>query len=317
MRSIFLDLNHWIALARAVYGKTVRPDHKTACERLREAVRSKKIFLPLQISHLVEYSRANSISRRQRMAAVFEEFTQNYFFAAWSTVLPHEFSLAISITFGLPNISADPVIFGKGSLFSLSEKAKELIRQDPDIHLGLGFHESLSKLPGMLYDLLTFPNEPGRLTQLTSDRQRQSNYSSGREAARRNFNSIDEAVRAQAAIYTFHHQRELHLCLHLYGKSFADFINLGPVGMSKFFDHVPSLNVDRSLTIARDRHWDRAVQGNDLQDIGYLALAVPYCDAVLVENFWGHLVRTHKMDSKYGTVVLTDLADVIEFLDRC
>ena len=57
--------------------------------------------------------------------------------------------------------------------------------------------------------------------------------------------------------------------------------------MSKFFDHVPSLNIDRSLTIARDRHWDRAVQGNDLQDIGYLALAVPYCDAVLVENFWG------------------------------
>jgi hypothetical protein len=218
MRSIFLDLNHWIALARAVYGKTVRPDHNTACERLREAVASKKIFLPLQISHLVEYSRDNSISRRQRMAAVFEEFTQNYFFAAWSTVLPYEFSRGISITFGLPNISADPVIFEKGPLFSLPEKAKELIRQDPDIHLGLDFHESLSGLPGMLYDLLTFPNETGRLKQLTSDRQRQSDYASGREAGRRNFNSIDEAIRAQAAIYTFHHQRELQVCLHLYGK---------------------------------------------------------------------------------------------------
>ena len=50
-------------------------------------------------------------------------------------------------------------LFWKGPLFSLPEKAKELIRQDPDIHLGLHFHESLSAAPGMLYDLLTFQNE--------------------------------------------------------------------------------------------------------------------------------------------------------------
>lgn len=316
MHSIFLDLNHWITLAKAVHGKAVRPEHTTACERLRDAIRNETIFLPLQITHLVEYSRNNNASRRQRMAAVFEEFSQNYFFAPWSTLLPYEFSRAISIAFGLEDMPAEPVIFGKGVFFSLPEKAKELIRQNPNIRLGLEFHEELSRLPGALYDLLTFSNEAGRVKQLAADGERQASYATACETARQSRDSIDVARRAQAALYTFQHQYELQLRLHSYGKSFDDFTNLGSEGMSEFFDYIPSLDVDRTLSVARDRHWDRAVKGNDVQDIGYLALAVPYCDVVLVEKLWGQLLRANKMDSKYRTVVLTDLAEVIGLLEQ-
>lgn len=47
-----------------------------------------------------------------------------------------------------------------------------------------------------------------------------------------------------------------------------------------------------TLGLDKDKQADRPVHRNDLKDIGFLTMAVPYCDAVVCEKFFSHLVRS-------------------------
>ncbi len=42
---------------------------------------------------------------------------------------------------------------------------------------------------------------------------------------------------------------------------------------------------------------------NDYKDIVSLAQALPYCDAVITENYWGSLIVEHGLDKQYNSLV--------------
>lgn len=315
MLKIFLDLNHWIALSKAYYGMPDHPKHIEALSLFQSKIRKKEVILPLQISHLVEFSRHSNEARRKRMAFVFEELSQRWFFAPWSAILPYELSVAISRIFDTQETIAKPEIFGKGALFSVSPSAKQTFIENKKLKMEFDFYELLSSQPGALFDLLTFPNEDGRKKQLFSDRKRRIGYAADCEQLRDRNDSLDLSRRAQAASYTIEHQEELQRRLLAAGKTFFDFKALGPTGMSDFFDEVPSLDVDRTLCIFRDRQWNRRIDDNDMNDIGYLSKAIPYCDVVLVENLWAHAIRTQGLDEKYNTKVFTNLKDLVDYFN--
>lgn len=316
MFSVFLDLNHWIALGRVANNRSDSSLHQHAYHLLRKAVEREKVFLPLQINHLVEFSRNNNAFRRERMAPIFETFSRNWFFADWGSLLQHELLQAICKTFDVRIPHELPIVFGKGAIFSLPKKAKELLMGDPNIRLGLERHQVLSSLPGALLDLLTFDNEANRKKQFISGQSRGEMYRLATEATRKERISRDESYRIEAAGFSYQHQHMLCQQLNKAGKSFEDFAALGPDRLTKFYDDVPSLDVDRVLRISRDRHWDRPIDANDLNDIGYLCLAVPYCDVVITENFWGQLIKSNKLHSKYNTTVYKDLGQAIDWLEN-
>ena len=310
MTKIFLGQNHWIALAKAYHGKAEQSSHIDVLNRLYSEINSGEVILPLQISHLVEFSRNSNEDRRKRMAVVFEKFSKRWFFAPWSAILPYEFSLAIAKTFDMQKTLSKPQIFGKGVLFSVSEKLKKTLIDSGRIKFSINFHEYIATFPGSLLDLLTFPNEKNRKAMLQGDRERREQYARKSEDSRDFDDSIELTKRTIAAMYTYENQTEIKNKLLDAGLTFDEFIALGPQKMSDFFDNVPSFDVDRTLTIYRDRQKNRSVQGNDMNDIGYLAMALPYCDKIVVEKFWGHAIRTQKLDEKYNTVVLTDLSEL-------
>jgi hypothetical protein len=72
--------------------------------------------------------------------------------------------------------------------------------------------------------------------------------------------------------------------------------------------------VDCELTLYRDRQWPRKVQANDVGDIGHLALAVPYCDVVVVERFWARALQETGLAEKYRVAVCADLAELSTLL---
>lgn len=100
-RYIFLDQNHWIYLARAVWGRPHKAAHTAASEELLRRVDRDEIRLPLSIIHLIEHMRAEEPGKRQRLAEVFERFSRGWFFAAWSDILPVEIARAVGHTFGM------------------------------------------------------------------------------------------------------------------------------------------------------------------------------------------------------------------------
>ncbi len=314
--SLFLDQNHWIALSRAFYKKPDHPEHLNVLDKLFALVNSDRLIVPLQISHLRELSHCGNEDARKRLSGFFEELSKNWFFTAWSSLIPYEIGLAVAEVFNISNRPERPEVFGRGVFFSLSKTARETFEEQYSGQFGWNFFARLAEMPGALVDLLTFPNPIGRNRSNQNDHNRSSAYASAREASRKEKDSEQLQRRVEAAQYTIMFQDQLRLALAEAGLSFQDFANLGPEGASNFFDHVPSLNVDRILSVKRDRHWDREIEGNDLNDIVYLNLALPYCDIAVVEKFWGHQIRSSKLDVRYKTTVLTNLSDLLSSLEE-
>jgi hypothetical protein len=70
---------------------------------------------------------------------------------------------------------------------------------------------------------------------------------------------------------------------------------------------VPNLDVFVTLTLARNQDLVRPIHRNDLRDLDWLSVALPYSNIVVMENYWGHQVHSTSLDRKYCTIVLADL----------
>ncbi len=86
--------------------------------------------------------------------------------------------------------------------------------------------------------------------------------------------------------------------------------------MSRFWSDVPSINADCELTAYRDRQWSRQIQPNDVRDLAQMAIAVPYCDAVVVEKFWKRAITETALGQRYRTDVFCDLTELLPYLER-
>ncbi len=77
---------------------------------------------------------------------------------------------------------------------------------------------------------------------------------------------------------------------------------------------IPSRWAEREMRRLRHANPQKQWEGNDLNDVTALSIAVPYCDVVVTERQWTHLARTAKLDQLYGTTVISDLRRLPELL---
>lgn len=310
-RYIFLDQNHWIYLAKAVWGKAHKPSHKSIPTMLLSQLERDTIRLPLGVIHLIEHLRDEQPDRRQRLAAVFERFSRGWFIASWADILPLEISRAIIKTFDPRHVLPEPTVFGRGFLFGVSADMRNTLPQG-------WAAENLEKLgwisaqPGALFDLLNYPNEPNRIHQKQQINELGYQYALAAENLRaiRKPYAKDMHRQAQFAGYMYGFQDQLRTALASIGRTLDDFIALGLDGLMQFWSQVPSLDVDCELTLYRDRQWPRKVQANDVRDIGHLALAIAYSDVVVVERFWARALEETGLAEKYQVTVCDDLTDL-------
>ena len=316
-RSVYLDQNQWIYLAMDYWGRPHRPTHRGIAQRLLAKVNSGELFLPLSTIHCIEHLRAEDPTRRQRLAEVFDLFSQGSYMASWGLVLPAEIRQAVAKTFGDSRPTAPPQVFGKGFLFGLGPAERELLYADRSV-ARVNLLEQIASLPGAILDLLTFPNELGRKKQKEKGKEISASSARAAEDLRqiRRPEPAETHRRAQYAGYTLHHQDFLIAALAAVGRTPDDFLSLGLERVMRFWSDVPSLDVDCELTLYRDRQWTRRVQENDVRDIWHLALAVPYCDVVVTERFWTRAAVETGIGEKYGTVVCADLAEIQDLVDR-
>ncbi len=87
----------------------------------------------------------------------------------------------------------------------------------------------------------------------------------------------------------------------------------GNVNLRKFVLDLPSRRVIAELQ--RVQHAGGApFKRGDLKDLGFLAVAVAYCDVVITENQWAHVIRQAKLDQVFDTIVTGDVAEITDIL---
>ena len=98
-RLVYLDLNHWICLARAASGHPEGRRHRDALEALRSARASGDFLFPLSGLHYMEMSGIQDPRQRQDVAAVMEELSD------FRTLLSHPLVMRLEIEAALDRLA--------------------------------------------------------------------------------------------------------------------------------------------------------------------------------------------------------------------
>lgn len=310
-RTILLDQNHWIYLARAYWGRPHKPAHEGLPELLAAAVNSGAVRLPLSFLHFVELLKAERPERRIRLAEVFDLFSAGWYVCAWSYALPFEIARAVAIALECEPVPPPPPIIGRGHLYGMSPAGRLQLSS----HLKPGTLEKLERLaslPGAILDLIASATDENRNHQNSAIASRAASDVASVEQARRDLRlqSGDIRRRVKYANYTLHLQDQLTAALAQHGLSLQEFCSRGVTFLTSFWSTIPSVDVDCELTLYRDRQWSRPVDPNDFADLGQLVLGIPYCSDMVTEHFWARAIKETGLATKYRTAVHTDLAQL-------
>lgn len=70
----------------------------------------------------------------------------------------------------------------------------------------------------------------------------------------------------------------------------------------------------QSTESERDEQRSREIDANDVMDVSFLSVTIPYCDNIVTEQFWVDLAKRNRLDQAYCTILLTDLAGLEQHL---
>jgi hypothetical protein len=307
-----LDMNAWIYLAKAHYGRAEHPSHVVALGSIRRAVAVGGVVAPVFPMNLTEVTDVSAGDRRARLAAFMVSLSGNHSIVYSGTIRDREIHDAIQRCY-----------LGRTQP---SDVRRRLLHWGAAAAVGIGRIEistaSGNEVPSTLQLILDEVSRHPRISELSLA----SVFSKEDTAHCRELDKNAAEAMAQArngcADLTWDERLAAETWNLLQGGTVRGAIDrmLAFNGLPpepffsqladekrrrEFFDAIPQLHVQSILTLTRDRNRDAAPHRNDLKDLFFLGVALPYSDFVVTEKAWGHISRASKVSSHYGTEVVS------------
>lgn len=314
---IYLDQNKWIDLARAYYDMSGGKKFRRILDRIRAGISNQTIVCPLSSEHVFETRKTRNLAKRKRLADVMSEISRGVTISPQNKMRQWEFARVLGKAFQKP-YSTIPSAFGIGIPFAFG---MEFIVRDESgsrVLMPEKFNLEVNELLASSETILNFLVGNDEATNIKALEQ----YSKFQEEFVKRVESFREKAkqhgkvahrRAYIADLTIAIQDELIEVLESYGKTMKDFLNLGRDEITSIFENCPTADIEISLAVSRNEQWDKKVKGNDSIDIAFLTVAIPYCDVVVTEKFWGTLARQKNLHQKYRTL-FSDLNELESIL---
>ena len=306
---IYLDQNKWIDLARANYDKPGGEEFKEILRILSDKVDKEEIILPMSIVHFIETARSVNIERRERLASFMVSLSKGYGILPFNAIRETEVQQAVVKKLGLDaNLNIKDLVIGKGIDFALGGEYK--IEGIPD-NLK---KEVLSKINQEEVITSLLVNSIKNETSLEIQKEDEEVLSELEDMRKKQQEELTKEMRLRVAIADM--SRNLNPIvvgyLHKLGldvKKFVEQFN-SPDDWKSFFLDIPTMDIWINLHVLRDNDINRKIHRNDTNDIAFLSIAVPYCDIVVCEKYWAHMLNNSKLAEKYGCIVITSLNEL-------
>jgi hypothetical protein len=291
LKRVYLDQNTWIALASSHYGKSKDPAAADALAVARAGVEAGHLSFPLSATHYMETFRRGDPASRQRLGAFMAELSRFHAIAAAPDVLEAELRLAMYQRGGQPKPTT-PRVFGIGAKHAFGRLTDSYF-SDPDAERRAVRRFGVDSVNEYFERaLITGPSErlPWQGIQAPSDEWSRKQLQLEMETAAR--------LRAEG------HSRDLaHRCV--LAQEVTDMWDLAQRLMEEM--RVPNFPMSaEALTalifdlpakglITRMRmtgHENPTFRWHlgDLHDMTALGMAAAYCDVVVAEKHWGHVL---------------------------
>jgi hypothetical protein len=330
---VYLDLNHWIGLAKAATGHRDGVRHRSALEACRAARASGDAVFPLSGAHYMEMARIKDPAQRLDVAGVMEELSGFTTLMGRPVVMRLEMQAVLDSRFGPSGDPSGPVPLvghGFGPAFGRDGTLQVRDRDGADLTASLGEKEKQALARANLVaqrailagpeddqigDLRArgwAPESASAVTERRAVQERELVEILDADPRWRRGRLWDVVAARESVIELFHLLDEE---LRLRG------LNAGDVMADRqaawdLVRSMPTSDVAVALKTQMHRNGQRAAlwSVNDVYDMDALALAVPYCDVVVTEKHACSALILEGLPGRYGTTVLTDLAAFHRYL---
>lgn len=336
-RLVYLDLNHWVAVAKVLSRHRDRGKYHDAVHHCSLSVQQQHAVFPISLQIYVEVLKINNRRRRTDLRKAIEHLGRFFVVTNRHVIVTHEIEALLDNLVG-PN--PDPVnsmnyldwgIFralgmhgGVRVLDEQGEDVTSLARSQftagPD-EFDRMLEEGILELNRQILDgptaeqdaqfraegyrpeliLKSYQDEAAAENDWARLLDREPRWRKGR---------LRDAVSARE--FAFHIYSIVKTAATARGlMSFEDIFRED----RRAFDAMPSFDVSVSLKTSLHRNPRHRWRNNHVHDIHALASTLPYCDIVVTDREMSSLIRRAKLDERLGVTVLhriEDLADLLE-----
>jgi len=316
MKRVYLDQKDWINLSRANRGLKSGEPFTEALRVARAAVSDGIVSFPLSEVHYMEVYRRRDWKSRHRLADLMAELSRFDTIAPPQAVVPAEIDRALAVSF--PDKTTPPPrplkIFGSGLRHAAGDESMRFQIEPaeiPDEATRRAFEAALSEewelamLRGPAVDT-ALPTPPVEYAY----QQSEETLSKRLEQDQRGRG--DRLRTAMIALGLVDIQEPLVEALRRAGIALEDLLTLGEEGLTDLLRAVRSRWVLAAMR--RDAHARKQHEVNDLRDLAALGIAAAYCDVVVTEKQWVHVLKQARIDAMMNTTLLSSVSQLPDAL---
>jgi hypothetical protein len=306
---IYLDQNHWSALAKALHEpEAVREPVRVAAERLASLARKRAVILPLSLGHMGETGQWGNDARRYRLALTMLELSAGWQLRDVLLLRRAELKRALAsdlghpMTAGLPAVTLEP-----GAITARAQK----YQPPSDFDAELSFAAEALVEFSVIFDVMlqdvaigleSVPGWADRLQRVT------------RQLADE---KPDAKRRRAVSLETFLHDlpHELAVAAYELGVSAEDAADWLMASTEETIASMPSLGIFRELLHEKLADPGTVWEQNDLTDMMYLSCGAAYADHVVGERRLIGDLRSSLARLRRPSNIHSKLADLVPVLD--
>jgi hypothetical protein len=313
MKRIYLDQKDWINLSRANQGLASGEDFKDALLVARSGVEQGLASFPLSLIHYMETYHRNDWKSRYDLADIMAELSRFHTIAPPPAVVPGEIDRALQARFGLPTKPRSLRVFGYGLRHAANDDAFQFLLPDDisiDNETRIEFERELDG--DWERAMLRGPavNTPLPWLDTHAHRNVEQTYQQSEQALSQSLKGSgwgkgDELRRVMLASGLIDILEPLLQALQRAQITPDDFFALDADGATAFLRDVRSRWV--LFEMRRDLHARGQHEEGDVRDMAALSIGVAYCDIVVTEKQWVHVLTKANVDTMMQTTLLSNV----------
>lgn len=307
---IYLDQWVWSALTDAYYERSKEKSSRETLEKIINAVTEKKAVFPITDFHLLETRQMGVLESRRQRLKVVGEITQGVALAPTGELIPKFVYNEVAKLYGGPEL--DIQILGRGPFFAYGIDGNRLRIAQNLSEEQFAIYEKIFASPEGLMSYVSGTSEEQNTRSMQKLNQSKQKYVSHGEEIRQ---KQREGKKAEAYRNYIINSKIFELTslrlgqIDPTGQAFDTFLNLSSADQIQLLSRVPIIDVETKLSIERNKDPKRPIEPNDLIDVSYLSVAIPYCDVIVTERYWYSISKTQlHLDERYEAAIIKSLA---------
>lgn len=323
MLRVYLDQNKWVDLARAATGHPLGERFRDALDVCRAAARSGAASFPLDMYRYWETGKRSDDRSRNDVVDVMSELSRQHTMALPFGVLDQEIDVALRHRYGRPAEPRRQQVFGVGMVHIAGDRIdwpQPDLSTLPEGEAAAGLRAQLGNEIRAFVEDAILRAGPHTFRQVGFDHRASDHAERFVEFERQvaaliaehglTGDEVDLAVRGA----DFGDIRPaLEAALGRIGVAYDEFVGDAGAAIAPFIDDLPTRYVTNVLRSAKHRQ-KQEWEANDFVDVIALPVAAVYCDVVVTEKQWVHMMRAGRVDQRYGTQLVSDTAGLVQVL---